>query len=116
MIRSACGDELIDVGKILERLEVIRNRAEACVEYAALYPVRVGGVASCLEEVAERPCVVHGVASLVADMDAVAESALGRSRAAVRQHVVAHELALHVDGLVEILLLAGVGIQIEGYF
>ena len=44
-------------------------------------------------------------------MDAVAESALGRSRAAVRQHVVAHELALYVDGLVEILLLASVGVE-----
>ena len=115
MIGIGRADELVEIGEVLERAEVVGHRTERGVVHAPFDLVGVGSVARRFKEVAERPRVVGNVASFVAPVHAVAAHVLCRSGAAVGENMVAHEFPFSIRRLVEVFLFAGIGIQYQRY-
>ena len=108
-------NELIQIRKILKRPEIVAYRPEACVEHAFLQPVCVLRISSHLEEISERPCIVRHDAGLVPPMHAVASRLFCRTRASIRQHVVANEFAFSVDRLLQVSSVPCIGVEKHGY-
>ena len=65
VVRRACAEELVGAGKILHRLEVLGDSAEAGVEDGPLQAVGEGCITGDHQIVADGPCVVGDIAGFV---------------------------------------------------